>query len=172
MIRLGNCVSEIQGHGVRDHLRMLQAGAESNHWRKPVVRAFWPPLRIPSVGAVARSAGVGFHSATHTRFVGYGPKTPLKFPMSPVHTPLVQGGTLFSSNMALPRGMKNSSEPPTAHAVDLPQSLSSTTGLRQWLDSTIRCNATYRVCIRLKLGPRSSESVVEPELPCPARKLS
>ena len=33
--------------------------------------------------------------------VGHGPKTPLK-------SPLVQGGTVFSSNVAPPGGMQNS----------------------------------------------------------------
>ena len=40
-----------------------------------------------------RSTGVGSGSATHTRLSVTAPKTPLK-------SPLVQGGTLFSSNLA------------------------------------------------------------------------
>ncbi len=51
------------------------------------------PLKIPSLGGVARSAGVGFRINNPHQVVGYGHKTPLK-------SPLVQGGTLFSSNVA------------------------------------------------------------------------
>ena len=47
-------------------------------------------LKIPSVGGVARSAGVGWFPC---------PKTPLK-------SPLVQGGTRVLSNVVQQRGMK------------------------------------------------------------------
>jgi hypothetical protein len=73
---------------------MLQAGAESNHWRKPVARAFWPPSR-------------------------YRPH---------------QRSELHLSSKVL-------SLRPLTRSVS-PQSLSSTTGSRQWLDSTIQFDAT------------------------------
>ena len=50
------------------------------------------PLRIPSLGGVARSARVGFR-IVNPLVVSTAPKPPLK-------SPLVQGGTLFSSNLA------------------------------------------------------------------------
>src|SRR5687767_8438514 len=61
------------------------------------------PLKIPSPGGVARMAGVGFRINNPHQVVGHDPKTPLK-------SPLVQGGTLFSSSVAPQRGMKNSFE--------------------------------------------------------------
>jgi hypothetical protein len=52
-----------------------------------------------------RSAVVGFRVNNPHQVVSYSPKTPLK-------SPLVQGGTLFSSNVAPQGGMKNSLENP------------------------------------------------------------
>ena len=60
-------------------------------------------MKIPSVGGVAQSAGVGSPLDNPHQGVGHGPKTPLKFP-------LVQGGTAFSSNVVPLSGMKNSAK--------------------------------------------------------------
>ena len=49
-----------------------------------------------------RSAGVGFRINNPRQVVGYGPPS--------ISSPLVQGGTLFSSNVAPRGGMKNSPE--------------------------------------------------------------
>ena len=46
---------------------------------------------------------MGFRINNPHQVVGHGPKTPLK-------SPLVQGGTLFSSNVATQRGMRGSLE--------------------------------------------------------------
>jgi hypothetical protein len=53
-------------------------------------------IENPLLGGVARSAGVGFRTSNPHQVVGHGPKT--------LKSPLVQGGTLFSSNVAPPGG--------------------------------------------------------------------
>ena len=55
----------------------------------------------PLLGEGWSEARVGLLINNPHQVVGYGPKTPLK-------SPLVQGGTLLSSNVAPQRGMKNS----------------------------------------------------------------
>ena len=56
---------------------------------------------IVATPGVARNVWVGLRVNNLHQVVGYSPNTPLK-------SPLVQGGTLFSSNVTPQRGMKNS----------------------------------------------------------------
>ena len=86
---------------LQDFQALEFAGAASPEFRS------WPDhglarMEIPSIGGVARSAGVGSPIDNPHQVVSYT--------QNPLKSPLVQGGTLFSSNVAPQRGMKNSCE--------------------------------------------------------------
>jgi len=78
---------------VKGRLRVTNRRQAGRNVENPGGSNLNSPLEIPSLGGVARSAGVGKSE----------PKTPLK-------SPLVQGGTPFSSSVAPHGGMSGSSE--------------------------------------------------------------
>ena len=89
-----------------------------------------------------RSAGVGFRINNPHQVVGHGSKTPLK-------SPLVQGGTLFSSNVAPHGGVKNSFENWLKVGATVPSG-----DLRSSVDVTHRrSESTSRIFIERRAAP-------------------
>jgi hypothetical protein len=76
---------------------MIEQRKREHWWRLALCSLENPlPRRGGAKRQRSRSAGVGFLINNPHQVVGYGPKPPLK-------SPLVQGGTQFSSNVAPPK---------------------------------------------------------------------